>query len=327
MADHQLSAVAAGYRCATCGWSWKYTPSDWCPGVPRYIVATTPPNLKTRTELRALGRNPGGPARACRYRVSYHEWISLYDLGEAIARRTCSPAQLAALAKARAAIEEAKRAADEAEHLAKVARWLAKRARRAADKAAAAAWARELLAATDWAILDLETTGLDPQADRIVQIGVLLPGGVSGLESLVNPGIPIPQAATAIHGITDDQVADAPGFGDLYPQLCAILAGRQVVIYNASFDWPFIEAACARLGAPPPAVADTLCAMLAYAAWVNEVRSSGGYRWQRLPAGDHTALGDCRATLRVIGWMAEPQAAVVEEEGDVNDDQAAIDLQ
>ena len=67
-------------------------------------------------------------------------------------------------------------------------------------------------------IFDIESTGVVPQRDRIVEIAVikLFPDG-RRQETVrrLNPGIPIPAGATAIHGITDADVADAPGFADI----------------------------------------------------------------------------------------------------------------
>ena len=94
--------------------------------------------------------------------------------------------------------------------------------------------------------IDLETTGLDPDEDRIVQLAVLklLPGGETILHSrIVNPGKPIPQAATAIHGITDEDVAGCPEFGKIAAKVAAFLVGCDLAGYNiAGFDVPLLEA-------------------------------------------------------------------------------------
>ena len=75
------------------------------------------------------------------------------------------------------------------------------------------------------AVLDLETTGIDPKIDRIIEVSVLklLPGGGHDHRTRrVNPGVPIPPEATAIHGITDDDVADCPTFRAIAPGLVEI---------------------------------------------------------------------------------------------------------
>ncbi len=65
------------------------------------------------------------------------------------------------------------------------------------------------------AFVDLETTGTSPASDRIVEIAILKvqPDGTEDFRrKRVNPGVPIPAEATAIHGITDADVADEPPF-------------------------------------------------------------------------------------------------------------------
>ena len=65
------------------------------------------------------------------------------------------------------------------------------------------------------AFIDVETTGVKPNSDRIVELSMLKisPSGEREYKShRVNPGIPIPPEATAVHGITDDDIADEPLF-------------------------------------------------------------------------------------------------------------------
>jgi DNA polymerase III epsilon subunit-like protein len=66
------------------------------------------------------------------------------------------------------------------------------------------------------AVIDLETTGTDPKTNRIIEVSVLklTPGGEADHRTRrVNPGVPIPPEATAVHGISDDDVADCPPSG------------------------------------------------------------------------------------------------------------------
>jgi DNA polymerase-3 subunit epsilon len=85
------------------------------------------------------------------------------------------------------------------------------------------------------AILDTETTGTDPQADRIVEISILkaLPDGrQTHRHHRVNPGIRIPPEATAIHGITDADVANQPRFAELAADLRGFLDGCDLCGFN-----------------------------------------------------------------------------------------------
>ncbi len=70
-------------------------------------------------------------------------------------------------------------------------------------------------------VLDTETTGLD--AAFPVEVSVLAVDGTVLPDTLVDPGMPIPAAATAIHGITDEMVAGAPRFADVLPVLTRLI--------------------------------------------------------------------------------------------------------
>src|SRR5437868_1193782 len=89
------------------------------------------------------------------------------------------------------------------------------------------------------AIVDLETTGTRPAADRITEIGVLEVQGfevVSEWSTLVNPGIKIPSEIEALTGISHRMLAGAPRFADLAGDLHERLAGRVFIAHNARFD-------------------------------------------------------------------------------------------
>lgn len=94
------------------------------------------------------------------------------------------------------------------------------------------------------AFLDIETTGINVSTDRIVEISVLKisPNGrEEWLSTRINPGMPIPQKSTAIHGITDQDVAGSPTFKDIAKNLSAFLEGTDLAGYNAiKFDIPVL---------------------------------------------------------------------------------------
>jgi len=99
---------------------------------------------------------------------------------------------------------------------------------------------------------DLETTGTSIASDRIVQIALIRvepDGGRSKFTSLVNPGLPIPPEATAVHGITDDHVKNAPRFRQVRPDVEEILHGADLAGFNvARFDLPLLETEIQRAG-------------------------------------------------------------------------------
>ncbi len=173
------------------------------------------------------------------------------------------------------------------------------------DRRATVAWARWVLRASNVVLLDTETTGLDQTAE-VVEIALLTSRGEVVCDSLIRPLGPIPAAATAIHHLDAAAVAHAPTWAELYPRIVGLLHRRLVVVYNAAYDRRLLDQTCARAGRPSLRPAAWHCAMLEYARFTgvwNAARND--YRWHKLPGGDHTALGDCRATLQTIRWMAE----------------------
>ena len=101
-------------------------------------------------------------------------------------------------------------------------------------------------------VFDIESTGVVPQRDRIVEIAVMkiMPDGSSRTTvRRLNPGMPIPPGATAIHGISDADVADCPFFEDIADKLLSYLDGCDLAGYNISgFDVPLLENEFKRAG-------------------------------------------------------------------------------
>ncbi|MEN8098185.1 MAG: exonuclease domain-containing protein [Chloroflexota bacterium] len=95
------------------------------------------------------------------------------------------------------------------------------------------------------AVLDTETTGLHPGlGDRVIEIGILrLEGGkeTGQVNSLVNPGRPIPERASSINHIYDHDVADKPVFKQLAHEIETVLEGALIVAHNARFDAEFLS--------------------------------------------------------------------------------------
>jgi DNA polymerase-3 subunit epsilon len=176
------------------------------------------------------------------------------------------------------------------------------------DRVAAVEWARNLMVSRDFVIFDSETTGLSSPVD-FVEIAVVAPTGETLVDSLLMPSCRIEPGARAIHGHSAKSLSGAPRFFEIYPDLLEALYGRRVVVFNASYDQRVWDTAVRNLGARG-ALAGELprweCAMRQYARFVGEPakRGSRGYRPQKLPGGNHTALGDALATLRLIEGMA-----------------------
>ena len=99
------------------------------------------------------------------------------------------------------------------------------------------------------ACIDTETTGREAGVDRVIEVGIVIGkrGEVVSRHSwLCNPGMPIPPAATAVHGISDADVADEPPFAALVGEIASALVGCVPAAYNANFDKGFILAELAR---------------------------------------------------------------------------------
>lgn len=152
----------------------------------------------------------------------------------------------------------------------------------------------------------METTGLSARlGDRICEIALVLTKGgqvVDQLQTLVNPGRSISYGASAVNGITDRMVKDAPPFHEAAPALVAMLEGTVLVGHNASFDLSFISAELRGAGYEPPAnpVIDTLAlSRRCYSFRSNRLgdvaRSLGIHA-----SGLHRALADATITWQVL---------------------------
>lgn len=101
-------------------------------------------------------------------------------------------------------------------------------------------------------IFDLETTGLTPGEDKIIELAYekILPSGeIMSHAQRIHPGIPIPPDSQAIHGISDQDVAEAPSFAKLCYELWSMFEGADVGGFNIlGFDLPFLKGEFACLG-------------------------------------------------------------------------------
>lgn len=179
-------------------------------------------------------------------------------------------------------------------------------------------------------VIDFETTGTNPEEDRILEIGAVgfdSGGRVTFKEGLlVDPGIPVPEEARAVHGITDEELEGAPRFPEVLPKLIELLEGRLPVAYNASFDRSFLHAEVKRAasalpgGELPPAMRDDVV-WVDPLVWAREILKDQKSR----KLGDvcshfgipleqaHRAAGDAEATGRVLLALAPQMPAVYGE--------------
>jgi DNA polymerase-3 subunit epsilon len=154
----------------------------------------------------------------------------------------------------------------------------------------------------DWAVrayhdsvpftaFDLETTGLDPRQDRIVEIGAVkfdLEGLISRFSVLVNPGIPMPAEASRVNGITDALLEGKPPIDRVFPDFLRFIKGTVLVAHNASFDAGFINEKLRADSAEP--LPNRMVDTLVYAKEVFPGRSS--YKLQSLAASFGIGAGE-----------------------------------
>ncbi|MDR0959877.1 MAG: 3'-5' exonuclease [Propionibacteriaceae bacterium] len=158
-----------------------------------------------------------------------------------------------------------------------------------------------------FAVLDTETTGLSPTANRIVEIAVVTlspDGDLTGTWStLLDPQGPV--GPTAIHHITPDDIATAPTFPAIVGDLTDLLRGHLLVGHNVTFDLRFLAAEYRRAGWPIHFGADSAIDTMAisrrlYREHRQHTLEACCARSQITNLMAHSALGDTLATARLL---------------------------
>ena len=165
----------------------------------------------------------------------------------------------------------------------------------------------EVPAPAAYAVFDCETTGTDPAVDEIVSLAVVRLDA-DGAETarytrLVRPSRPIPAEATAVHGITDEDVAGAPRFAAIGEELLALLDGAVFVAHNVSFDLPMVQHAFARavIAYRSPAAACTLEAFRLLEPLADNHRLQSICDRRGIALEDaHEAISDVLATVALL---------------------------
>lgn len=101
-----------------------------------------------------------------------------------------------------------------------------------------------------YAVVDIETTGLDKYSDRITEIAVVLVENgviVNRFSTLVNPGVSIPHQITELTGITNSMVKNKPTIDEILPDFMKFVEGYTLIAHNANFDIGFLQLAHTRV--------------------------------------------------------------------------------
>lgn len=170
-------------------------------------------------------------------------------------------------------------------------------------------------ATCSFVVIDFETTGLDPALDRVLEMGVVCfdDGVMTASQNwLIDPTIPVPETATAVHGITQAMVTGQPRFEEAWSEIRSFLEGRLPVAYNATFDKKFLHAELERMGETtwgehlPPAMQSDV-EWIDPLVWAREQFPDKGARLGDMCAhlgitldGAHRAANDAEATGKVL---------------------------
>jgi DNA polymerase-3 subunit epsilon len=168
-------------------------------------------------------------------------------------------------------------------------------------------------------VVDVEASGRSPWRHRVVEVGVVLLDYPllrveAEFSTLVDPGGPV--GPTAVHRIAQEHVVGAPVFREIAPHLADLLRGRVLVGHHVACDLGFLVREFARIGVAVPEV-PTLCTMAltervlgAQLAGRSLVACTDAFGLPDFPA--HTALGDARATARLLRRALSTPAGGVE---------------
>lgn len=282
-----------------------------------------PDGIATKTALsRDFGMKVGKDQKPVALKTRYNHkgkpdgYYDLYDMSECTPKKKPTEAQIQALEKARymAELLEVKCSECNETQWGKYApktvtrkQWIADKydeyiCFKCKDKHRAIKWAKHTLTLDGVVILDTETTD---KKGEIIEIAIIDLEGNTILNQRIKPQGKVSEGAYYVHGISDEMLEKCPTFDQVYPQIKEAIEQKIVVIYNADFDRARLSGDCKRYDLEPIKFGFD-CAMEWYAQYYGDWSDyHDSYKWQPLYSGDHSALGDCKATLELIQEMAK----------------------
>lgn len=177
----------------------------------------------------------------------------------------------------------------------------------------------DALAVPDCVVLDVETTGLNPETDEIIEVAAIrsIGGILEAYDTFVRPKRHIPSEITKLTGIRNSDVIRAPRIAEVAPKLLGFIGDLPVVAHNAAFDVKFIAAAFEKIGADIHIrYIDTVrLARLAFPGMANYKLATLIRELELLDVEQqHRALSDAEATLRLFELCREEISARREKE-------------
>lgn len=168
---------------------------------------------------------------------------------------------------------------------------------------------------SSFVVFDLETTGLNKHTEEITEIGaVKIKDGkiVERYSTFVNPGKHIPDNISALTGITDDMVQDAPFIDKILPEFLEFCKGSVLVAQNARFDTGFVKVACKRQGLSYnyPVLDTLVLARCLHPEFPNHKLDTLTKHYNVILTNHHRAVDDAEATAEVFLKMIDELKAV-----------------
>ncbi len=155
--------------------------------------------------------------------------------------------------------------------------------------------------------LDTETTGFD-SSGQIIDLALIDSDGQALINTLIRPTIPIPEKATAIHGISNEDIIDAPGFNEILVNLVKLTANRRVIIYNAAFDQRLLRQSAAAHRLKKPCIkSNVVCVMRLYSQFFGKkatLTKAARQLGLELPTDLHRAAADAALCREIVMAMA-----------------------
>jgi DNA polymerase III epsilon subunit family exonuclease len=164
---------------------------------------------------------------------------------------------------------------------------------------------RKKLSEIEFCALDLETTGTNAALHMIVEVGIVrftIDKMIETYESLVNPGVKIPEDNSAVHGINDDMVRSAPPISEILGEITRVIRDSVLVIHNPGFDLSFLGWAFLKGGRPAPVMEAVDTVRLARRTWpeLKNYKLETICEHLRLSITPHRAIPDSMACMEVF---------------------------